>query len=69
MACLRTADVNALETANLNINAAGFYGTFILVPVVDGEFIMQRPTLSLAQGKVNGVRIECHFFYFHSEPL
>ncbi|KAJ7080447.1 Alpha/Beta hydrolase protein [Mycena epipterygia] len=54
IACLRAADANALETANLNINAAGFFGTFVMVPVVDGEFITQRPTLSLAQGKVNG---------------
>ncbi|KAJ7144316.1 Alpha/Beta hydrolase protein [Mycena epipterygia] len=54
LTCLRAADVNALETANVNINAAGFFGTWLMVPVVDGEFIVQRPTLSLAQGKVNG---------------
>ncbi|KAJ7470971.1 Alpha/Beta hydrolase protein [Mycena latifolia] len=54
MACLRAADVNALEDANVNINGAAFYGTWMFVPVVDGEFITQRPTVSLAQGKVNG---------------
>ncbi|KAJ7446375.1 Alpha/Beta hydrolase protein [Mycena latifolia] len=54
MTCLRAADVAALETANLNINGDGFFGTPSLVPVVDGEFIAQRPTLALAQGKVNG---------------
>ncbi|KAJ7864548.1 Alpha/Beta hydrolase protein [Mycena leptocephala] len=54
LACLRSADVNALEAANANISGAAFYGTFIFVPVVDGEFITQRPTISLAQGKVNG---------------
>ncbi|KAK7017378.1 carboxylic ester hydrolase, partial [Favolaschia claudopus] len=54
LACLRQADVDVLETANTNINSAAFYGTFALVPVVDGEFIRQRPTLSLSQGKVNG---------------
>ncbi|KAJ7692098.1 Alpha/Beta hydrolase protein [Mycena rosella] len=54
VACLRTADVNALENANLNINAAGFFGTWVFIPVVDDEFIKQRPMLSLAQGKVNG---------------
>ncbi|KAJ7314649.1 hypothetical protein DFH08DRAFT_972689 [Mycena albidolilacea] len=47
-------DVNALENANINISGVGFYGTYTFVPVVDGEFITQRPTLSLAQGKVNG---------------
>ncbi|KAJ6577948.1 Alpha/Beta hydrolase protein [Mycena capillaripes] len=54
MACLRAADVNVLATTNQNITASAFFGTVVLVPVVDGEFITQRPTLSLAQGKVNG---------------
>jgi len=54
MACLRAATASALQTANTNINIAGFFGTFTVVPVVDGVFITQRPTLSLAQGKVNG---------------
>ncbi|KAJ7683203.1 Alpha/Beta hydrolase protein [Mycena rosella] len=54
MACLRAADASVLETANTNINDSGFYGTFLLVPVVDGDFITQRPTLSLREGKVNG---------------
>ncbi|KAJ7455064.1 Alpha/Beta hydrolase protein [Mycena latifolia] len=54
MACLRAADVAALETANLNINSDAFFDTTSLIPVVDGEFIAQRPTLALAQGKVNG---------------
>ncbi|KAJ7913325.1 alpha beta-hydrolase [Mycena leptocephala] len=54
MACLRAADATVLETANTNINVAGFFGTFLLVPVVDGDFITQRPTLSFMEGKVNG---------------
>ncbi|KAF7349008.1 Carboxylic ester hydrolase [Mycena venus] len=54
LACLRSVDVNALETANLNINADAFFGTCTLIPVVDGQFITQNPAQSLAQGKVNG---------------
>ncbi|KAF7335495.1 Carboxylic ester hydrolase [Mycena venus] len=54
MACLRTADANALQTANTQINNGGFFGTFLFVPVVDGTFIIQRPTLSLLENKVNG---------------
>ncbi|KAJ4480045.1 Alpha/Beta hydrolase protein [Lentinula aciculospora] len=54
LACLRAVDVTALEDANVIINAAGFYGTFVFVPVVDGSFITQRPTEALKQGKVNG---------------
>ncbi|KAJ7848481.1 Alpha/Beta hydrolase protein [Mycena olivaceomarginata] len=44
LGCLRAAD----------INNGGFFGTFLFVPVVDGTFITQRPTLSLQQSKVNG---------------
>ncbi|KAF7335497.1 COesterase domain-containing protein [Mycena venus] len=54
LACLRAVAATTLETANNNINAGGFFGTFLLVPVIDGTFITQRPTLSLLQGKVNG---------------
>jgi hypothetical protein len=49
----------------MNISAAGFFATSLFVPVVDGEFIVQRPTLSLAQGKVNGV----WFFTFFGIPI
>ncbi|KAJ6615842.1 Alpha/Beta hydrolase protein, partial [Mycena sp. CBHHK59/15] len=54
LACLRTADADTLEAANVNINAAGFYGTCAVVPVVDGSFITQPPLQSLLEGKVNG---------------
>jgi hypothetical protein len=57
LACLRAVDVNVLQTANTNVNNAAFYGTFLTVPVVDGDFITQRPTLSMLEGKVNGVRL------------
>ena len=53
--CLRSADVSALQAANTKLNLAGFFGTFTFVPVVDGEFIVERPTLTLERGKVNGV--------------
>ena len=49
-------DVNSLESANLEINVSGFYGTFVFVPVVDGSFITESPTELLKAGKVNGVR-------------
>jgi carboxylesterase type B len=58
LSCLRSVDANILETVNANINLAGFFGTFTFVPVVDGEFITQRATEALKQGKVNGVSIE-----------
>ncbi|KAJ6520815.1 Alpha/Beta hydrolase protein [Mycena vulgaris] len=54
MACLRAADASVLEAANNNISLGGFFGTFLFVPVIDGEFIPQRPTIALLEGKVNG---------------
>ncbi|KAJ7115720.1 Alpha/Beta hydrolase protein [Mycena epipterygia] len=54
MACLRSTDAEVLQAANIQINNGAFFGTYTLVPVVDGSYITQRPTLSLQQGKVNG---------------
>ncbi|PBK93165.1 alpha/beta-hydrolase [Armillaria gallica] len=54
LACLRNADVNVLEQINVDLCGSGFFGTFVFVPVVDGDFIKQRPTVALREGKVNG---------------
>ncbi|KAK0196593.1 Alpha/Beta hydrolase protein [Armillaria mellea] len=54
LACLRNTDVNVLDQINTNLCSGGFFGTFVFVPVVDGDFIKQRPTLALRDGKVNG---------------
>ncbi|KAF8071639.1 Alpha/Beta hydrolase protein [Lyophyllum atratum] len=54
LACLRTVDVQILEAANTKIGASGFYGTFVFVPVVDGELVRERPTEALKRRKVNG---------------
>ena len=55
LGCLRAADVNCLQSSNLEISASGFFGTFVFVPVVDGSFITERPTELLKAGKVNKV--------------
>ncbi|KAJ8514991.1 hypothetical protein ONZ45_g7520 [Pleurotus djamor] len=54
LACLRSADVSVLQSTNVNINGAGFFGTFVMVPVIDGDFIAQRPIEALRQKQVNG---------------
>ncbi|ESK88263.1 cephalosporin esterase, partial [Moniliophthora roreri MCA 2997] len=54
LTCLRGVDASVLQAANTKINTAGFFGTFVSVPVVDGTFIRQRATEALKQGKVNG---------------
>ncbi len=54
--CLRAADVNTLQAANTEINSIGFFGTFVFVPVVDGTFIVERPTVTIRKGILNAVR-------------
>ncbi|KAJ8589766.1 alpha beta-hydrolase [Rhizopogon salebrosus TDB-379] len=51
---LRAADVNTLQTLNYDISFNGFFGTFVFVPVVDGTFIMERPTITISKGRLNG---------------
>jgi hypothetical protein len=52
-----TVDEATLETANEVINESGFFGIFVLVPVVDGEFIVERPIETIQRGRLNGVSL------------
>ncbi|KAG2068865.1 alpha/beta-hydrolase [Suillus decipiens] len=54
LSCLRAADVNTLQALNYNINVNGFYGTYTFAPVVDGTFILERPTVTIRKGRLNG---------------
>ncbi|KAJ7630223.1 alpha/beta-hydrolase [Roridomyces roridus] len=54
MKCLRDVDAAALLDAGTQVGASSFLGTFTFVPVVDGTFIMERPTETLQRGQVNG---------------
>jgi len=54
--CLRQANVTALQAANTEINAGAFFFTNVFIPVVDGTFIIDRPTQLLKDKKVNTVR-------------
>ncbi|KAJ7117209.1 Alpha/Beta hydrolase protein [Mycena crocata] len=54
LACLRAANTTVLQKLNIVMNAASFYTESAFFPVVDGEFIRQRPTLALSAGRVNG---------------
>lgn len=58
-------DEGTLETANVNINADGFFGLFVLVPVIDGELIVERPTETILKGNLNGVRSSHDHCYCH----
>ncbi|KZT64880.1 alpha/beta-hydrolase [Daedalea quercina L-15889] len=54
LACLRSADASLLQTVNNNINLAGFFGASVYVPVVDGTFIVERPTVTIEKQRLNG---------------
>lgn len=54
-ACLLKIDADTLGAAGSTLAAAAFYGTFIFVPVVDGKFIVERPTVTLGKKQSNGV--------------
>lgn len=49
-ACLVKTDAAVLEAANLEINLSGFSGTFVTVPVIDGDFIVERPVQTILRG-------------------
>ncbi|KAI0782410.1 cephalosporin esterase [Irpex lacteus] len=55
--CLVNADVDTLQAANVAINRSGFFGTFVVVPVVDGEFIERSPSQQMISGRLNGERL------------
>jgi len=54
--CLRQVNVTTLQAANTEINAGAFFFRNVFVPVVDGTFIIDRPTQLLKDKKVNTVR-------------
>jgi hypothetical protein len=55
LACLRTVDAVALNNAAIAIEQGNFLGVLTFVPVVDGSFIVERPTVTLSKKKHNAV--------------
>jgi len=53
-ACLVAVPVETISDINVAINSAAFFGVFTVVPVIDGTFIVRRPSESIALGLVNG---------------
>ena len=53
--CLRTVDARTLALAGIRATYAAFLGAFAFVPVIDGEFIVERPYETLSRHTVNGV--------------
>ncbi|KAF7929047.1 hypothetical protein BELL_0312g00060 [Botrytis elliptica] len=55
--CLVGADTIALQNASAYVSASGSYGQWAFLPVLDGEFVVKRPSEQLLAGEVNGVRM------------
>ncbi|PWY92926.1 carboxylesterase family protein [Aspergillus heteromorphus CBS 117.55] len=55
--CLVAAPSAQLQNASGTVSTSGLFGTFGFLPVVDGEFLQERPSLQLSQGRVSGKRI------------
>jgi len=53
-ACLVAIDSDTLNQANNASAFSAFYGTYVFVPVVDGTFITERPTVTLGRQVING---------------
>ncbi|KZV77342.1 alpha/beta-hydrolase [Peniophora sp. CONT] len=51
--CLRKVSPEKLIAADLGVADANFMGTFTMNPVVDGKFIVERPTVTLRKGHTN----------------
>ncbi|KZF20748.1 alpha/beta-hydrolase [Xylona heveae TC161] len=55
--CLLNKDTMTLQMASNNVSIEGKFGTWGFLPVTDGEFIQNLPSVQLQQGKVNGLRM------------
>lgn len=57
--CLRTADSITLQNASAYVSGGPgvAYGQWAFLPVTDGDILRERPSVQLAAGKVNGLRI------------
>lgn len=52
--CLSTVDSDTLQNASAQVSARALFGQWAFVPVTDGTFVQERPTVQLLSGKVNG---------------
>jgi carboxylesterase type B len=68
MTCLRAANVSLLDTANKQISAGSLFGTVAFLPVVDGSFIVERPTETLKKGHINGVTFQHFSSHYQLKP-
>ncbi|KAI1260365.1 alpha/beta-hydrolase [Xylariaceae sp. FL1019] len=56
--CLVAADTTVLQNASGTVSTTvGYFGSFAFLPVVDDDYICERPSVQLLHGKVAGKRV------------
>jgi hypothetical protein len=56
--CLISTDTLVLQNASGTVSTThGYFGSFAFLPVIDDEYILDRPSQQLLAGNVNGARI------------
>ncbi|KAI1801124.1 alpha/beta-hydrolase [Daldinia bambusicola] len=56
--CLVAAESSVLQNASGTVSTTqGYYGSWAFVPSIDGDYVQQRPSVQLLEGKVTGKRL------------
>ncbi|KAI1813335.1 alpha/beta-hydrolase [Poronia punctata] len=56
--CLLDADSETLQNASGSVSTTlGYFGSFAFLPVIDDEYIQERPSVQLQQSKLSGRRV------------
>jgi hypothetical protein len=56
--CLVATDAEVLQNASgLVSTTLGYFGSFAFLPVIDDDYILERPAVQLSQGKIAGKRL------------
>ncbi|KAI0873869.1 alpha/beta-hydrolase [Hypoxylon argillaceum] len=56
--CLVAADTEVLQNASGTVSTTlGYFGSFAFLPVIDGDYIQERPAAQLLSGKLSGNRV------------
>ncbi|KAF9223756.1 alpha/beta-hydrolase [Gyrodon lividus] len=67
VACLRTVKTTTLATVDSCLAGTAFYGSYIWAPVVDGTFIVEHPTVTLAKGKIGGLSVNAFLAFGNTD--
>ncbi|RWA11637.1 hypothetical protein EKO27_g3486 [Xylaria grammica] len=56
--CLVAADTKVLQNASGTVSTTlGYFGSFAFLPVIDDDYIQERPATQLLRGKLSGKRV------------